>query len=139
MATTTLRILLVDEDADHALPTLRALRSAAQTLATRLECDISENGRVALDRLLHRAPYEHALRPSLVLLDLKLPLGSGFEVLCELKADSELRRIPLIVMTTSEWLTDILRRYDLHANEYVVKPSGSAEYVKKLGEVLSHC
>ena len=61
-------------------------------------------------------------RPDLVLLDLNLPRKDGREVLAEIKADPQLRRTPVVVLTTSEAEEDVLRSYDLHANAYVAKP-----------------
>lgn len=66
--------------------------------------------------------YEGVPRPDLVLLDLNMPRKDGREVLAEIKADEDLRLIPVVVLTTSEGERDLVRSYDLHANAYVVKP-----------------
>ena len=66
--------------------------------------------------------YAQALRPDLVLLDLNLPKKDGREVLAEIKADERLRRIPVVILTTSSSEQDIFKTYDLHANCYITKP-----------------
>ena len=66
--------------------------------------------------------YQEAARPDLILLDLNLPRMSGHEVLAEVKADPRLRRIPVVVLTTSQAVEDIVRSYDLQASVYVTKP-----------------
>jgi CheY-like chemotaxis protein len=79
--------------------------------------------------LRREPPYSDALRPDLVLLDLNLPKKDGREVLAEIKADPDLRRIPVVVLTTSGAEGDVLRSYDLHANAYVQKPLDMDEFV----------
>jgi CheY-like chemotaxis protein len=74
-------------------------------------------------------------RPDLVLLDLNLPRKGGFEVLEEMKNDKELRRIPVIVLTTSKEERDILRAYDLHANGFIVKPVDLDEFIRVVRSV----
>jgi CheY-like chemotaxis protein len=80
------------------------------------------DGVEALDFLNRRNGHEKAPRPDLILLDLNLPRKDGREVLEEIKADQDLRTIPVVVLTTSEAEEDILRSYHLHANAYVTKP-----------------
>jgi DNA-binding response OmpR family regulator len=72
--------------------------------------------------LRRQGKYAEATRPDLVLLDLNLPKKNGREVLAEVKADDQLRRIPVVVLTTSCAEQDILQTYDLHANCYITKP-----------------
>ena len=76
----------------------------------------------ALDYLRRVPPFEEAARPDLVLLDLNLPRKDGREVLAEIKADPDLRRLPVVVLTTSSAEKDILESYNLHANCYITKP-----------------
>jgi CheY-like chemotaxis protein len=85
---------------------------------------VVDSGEAALQFLRHGSGYEHAVRPDLVLLDLNLPRRSGTEVLGDIKSDPELRRIPVVVLTSSEAETDIVRSYDRHANCYIAKPIG---------------
>jgi len=72
--------------------------------------------------LRREGPYADAPRPNLILLDLNLPKKDGREVLAEVKADPDLKRIPVVILTTSQAEEDIARTYDLHANCYVTKP-----------------
>ena len=72
--------------------------------------------------LRRQEPYAEAPRPDLVLLDLNLPKKNGREVLAEIKADPKLRRIPVVILTTSKAEQDIVKTYDLHANCYITKP-----------------
>ncbi len=80
------------------------------------------DGEEAMDFLFKRKKYTTAPRPDLVLLDLNLPKKDGREVLAEIKADPNLKRIPVVIMTISKDEEDILRTYNLHANCYIVKP-----------------
>jgi two-component system, chemotaxis family, response regulator Rcp1 len=89
-------------------------------LATQL--DVVSDGVEAMAYLRHEGGYAEAKRPDLILLDLNLPRMSGHEVLAELKADESLRRIPVVVLSTSVAAEDVARSYDLHANVYVAKP-----------------
>ena len=83
---------------------------------------IATDGVQAIDILNQRGPYTQAPRPDLILLDLNLPKKNGREVLGEIKADNDLKRIPVIVMTTSKAAQDIHKVYDLNANCYIAKP-----------------
>ena len=80
------------------------------------------NGVEAMAYLRRQGKYAEATRPDLVLLDLNLPKKDGREVLAEIKVDERLRRIPVVVLTTSSSEKDILQTYDLHANCYITKP-----------------
>jgi chemotaxis family two-component system response regulator Rcp1 len=80
------------------------------------------DGEEALAFLRHQDQYDQAPRPDLILLDLNLPRKTGQEVLAEIKTDPDLRRIPVVALTTSEAEVDILKTYDLHANCYIIKP-----------------
>ncbi len=80
------------------------------------------DGEEAMEFLFQRGEYEEAAFPDLVLLDLNLPKKSGEEVLEAIKADEELRRLPVIILTSSEAQEDVLRSYELQANAYLTKP-----------------
>jgi len=115
-----LQILLVEDDPDHAELVIRSLED--NLVANRITH--VWDGEAALDYLFRRAEYaeaEKSPRPQLILLDLRLPKIDGLEVLTEIKADQVLRRIPVVILTTSEADTDIARVYDNHANSYLVK------------------
>ena len=80
------------------------------------------DGVEAMAFLRREGQYVKATRPDLILLDLNLPKKNGREVLAEIKMDKQLRRIPVVVLTTSSAEQDILKTYDLHANCYITKP-----------------
>jgi CheY-like chemotaxis protein len=80
------------------------------------------DGVEAMAFLRHQGEHINAPRPDLILLDLNLPKKDGREVLAEVKEDPDLRRIPVVILTTSSAEEDILKSYDLHANCYVTKP-----------------
>lgn len=80
------------------------------------------DGAEAMAYLCRKPPYTAAIRPDLILLDLNLPKKDGRAVLSEIKADSSLKDIPVVVLTTSEAENDILKSYQLHANCYITKP-----------------
>ena len=87
------------------------------------------DGVEAVAYLRRQGRYSDATRPDLILLDLNLPRKDGREVLADIKADKDLRRIPVVVLTTSSAEQDILRAYDLHANCYVTKPVGLEQFI----------
>lgn len=115
---TQIEVLLVEDDPGDVL----IVREAFDENKVRNNLTVASDGEEAL-RILRREG-EHALapRPDLILLDLNLPRKDGREVLAELKADPELRTIPVVILTTSQAEEDIVRSYDLHANAYVTKP-----------------
>lgn len=117
-ATRTLGVLLVEDDAGDVLIAREALR--AGNLTARLH--VVNDGVEAVAYLRKTGQFADATRPDLILLDLNLPRKSGYEVLAEVKADPSLRRIPVVVLSTSAAAEDIARSYDLHANVYVTKP-----------------
>ena len=84
--------------------------------------NVVNNGVEAMAYLRREGKYADRTRPDLILLDLNLPKKDGREVLAEVKADDQLRRIPVVVLTTSCAEQDILQTYDLHANCYITKP-----------------
>lgn len=114
-------ILLVDDDSDDRL----LVKDAVAECPHHAELACLENGEQLLDYLFRRGAYAtagSAPRPGLILLDLNMPRKDGREALRELKADPALRRIPVVVFTTSKADTDIAALYDLGANSFVTKP-----------------
>jgi CheY-like chemotaxis protein len=111
-------ILLVEDNPGDIRLTQEALREGK----VRTNLQIARDGVEALDLLSQRGPFAGALRPDLILLDLNLPKKDGREVLAEIKADRSLRRIPVVVLTTSRAEEDVASSYDLHANCYIGKP-----------------
>jgi CheY-like chemotaxis protein len=97
--------------------------------------NVVTDGAEALAYLRQEGQYADAKRPDLILLDLNLPRLSGHEVLAEIKKDEGLRRIPVIVLTTSEQGHDIVRSYDQHANCFITKPVDFDQYVKVIHSI----
>ena len=91
---------------------------------------VVEDGVQAIAFLNQVVPYTHAPQPDLILLDLNLPKKDGREVLEVIKADQKLRRIPVIILTTSRAEEDITRAYDLHANCYIAKPIDLDQFIR---------
>lgn len=129
-------ILMADDDPDDRLMTQQAIREY------RLKNGVYfvEDGEQLMDFLYHRGQFTNPAsspRPGLILLDLNMPRKDGREALAEIKGDPELRRIPVIVMTTSKAEEDILRSYDLGVNSYITKPvtfAGLVEIIRVLGK-----
>jgi CheY-like chemotaxis protein len=113
-----IEVLLVEDDPGDVLLIREAFED--NKVANRLH--VVADGVEALEFMRRTDGYADAPRPDLILLDLNLPRKDGREVLAEVKADGDLRTIPVVVLTTSEAEEDVLRSYDLHANAYVTKP-----------------
>ena len=128
-----LHILLVEDNAGDVKLTRMAIERGGKPDSLQVVGD----GVEALSYLRRELPYDGALRPDLVLLDLNLPRMDGAEVLREVKADPALERIPVVILTSSEARDDIERCYGLRANAYVTKPVELRRYmavVQNLGE-----
>ena len=119
-------ILLVEDSPADVRLTREALKEARVLNALHVVPD----GMAALAFLRQQDPYAASPRPDLILLDLNLPKKDGREVLAEIKQDNSLKRIPVVVLTTSRAEEDIVRSYDLHANAYVTKPVDLAQFLK---------
>ncbi|NTU78763.1 MAG: response regulator [Chloroflexales bacterium] len=126
-----IEILLVEDSPADVVITQDAL-AEARVLNT---IHVVEDGAEALAFLRQQGPYGDAPRPDLILLDLNLPRKSGREVLAEIKVDPALRRIPVVVLTTSRAEEDVWKAYDLHANCYVVKPLDFAAFVQAVQSI----
>jgi CheY-like chemotaxis protein len=120
-----IEVLLVEDDPGDVLMTQEAF--AEHKVGNRLQ--VVADGDEALAYLRQQGRYAGAVRPDLVLLDLNLPRRDGREVLAEIKADENLRHIPVVVLTTSAADEDILRSYELHANAYVTKPVDFEQFI----------
>ena len=88
------------------------------------------DGEAAMDFLYRRGKFANSPRPDLILLDLNLPKKDGREVLTEIKLDASLRRIPIVVLTTSRAEEDIVKTYDLHVNCYISKPVDMHQFLE---------
>lgn len=124
-------VLLVEDDQGDVLMT----REAFAYHKIRNELHVATDGEQALRFLRREDEYSDAPRPGLILLDLNLPRRDGREVLAEIKADPDLRTIPVVVLTTSEAEEDILRSYSLHANAYVSKPVDFERFVEVIRRI----
>jgi CheY-like chemotaxis protein len=126
-----LELLLVEDDPGDVTITKEALEDSKLLINLHVVTD----GEGAVQFLRQEAPYEGVPRPDLVLLDLNLPRLSGREVLQIVKSDPDLRRIPIVILTTSNAEEDVLRSYDLHANAYVTKPVGFDSFVTVVRQI----
>ncbi len=120
-----IQILLVEDNPGDVRLTVEALRGAKVAN----ELHVVTDGESAIDYLRQRGQYVDALRPDIVLLDLNLPRMEGREVLAEIKADEELAKIPIIILTSSSADDDIQQAYALHANCFVTKPVDFTEFI----------
>ncbi|HRH41930.1 MAG TPA: response regulator [Pyrinomonadaceae bacterium] len=126
-------ILMADDDPDDRLLTKDALEESHLLN----EFETVEDGEELMEYLHQRGKYADKPRPGLILLDLNMPRKDGREALREIKSDPDLRRIPVVVMTTSKAEEDILRSYDLGVNSFVVKPitfDGLVETLQTIGK-----
>jgi len=114
----SIEILLVEENPGDVRLTMEALRGGR----VRNNIHVVEDGVQAIDFLRRQGDYGGVPRPDLILLDLNLPKKDGREVLAEVKQDPALKRIPVVILTSSAAEQDILRAYDLAANCYITKP-----------------
>ena len=111
-------ILLVEDNPGDVDLTMEALENSK----IRNTVSVAGDGEEAMAFLRRTGKHTAAPRPDLILLDLNLPKKDGREVLAEIKADEDLKRIPVVILTTSQAEEDILRSYNLHANCYITKP-----------------
>ena len=127
----SIEILLVEDNPGDARLTIEAMREAK--LSNRLH--VVEDGVEAMQFLRREGRFGDAPRPDLILLDLNLPKKDGREVLAEIKSEPLLKRIPVVVLTTSRAEEDVLRTYDLHANCFVTKPVDLEQFMKIVKQI----
>ena len=127
----SIEILLVEDNPGDARLTIEAMREAK--MSNRIH--VVEDGVEAMQFLRREGRFGDAPRPDLILLDLNLPKKDGRAVLAEVKADPALKRIPVVVLTTSRAEEDVLHAYDLHANCYVTKPVDLAQFMKIVAQI----
>ena len=118
-------ILLVEDNAGD----VRLAREGLRECKLLNNLSVASDGVKALAFLRREGEHAQAPRPDLIMLDLNLPRKDGREVLREIKEDEELRRIPVVVLTTSKAEEDILKSYSLHANCYVTKPLAIEQFI----------
>ncbi len=120
----SLRILLVEDSPSD----VRLIREALKETPVEVEVTLARDGVEAID-YLRQSETGLVNRPDIILLDLNLPRKNGREVLAEVKADPNLKQIPVLIMTSSKADEDITQAYNLNANCYIAKPSDLQEYV----------
>lgn len=130
-------VLLVEDDPDHARLVKKSLKEHG-----RLRNDIYwvKNGSEAIEYITRTGHYsaesgEKVLRPILILLDIRMPLMDGFEVLKKIKTNKENRTIPVVMLTTTGLAQDVKRAMELGANDYIVKPVSFEDFVRKMGQL----
>ncbi len=124
-------ILLVEDNPGDVRLTQEAMKEGKM----RNNLSVARDGVEAMAFLRHEGEFKDAPRPDVVLLDLNLPKKDGREVLAEIKADPELRRIPVVVLTSSKADEDIASSYDSHANCYVTKPGDLEQFMEVIRSV----
>ena len=128
-----IEILLVEDSPSDTELTVEALRD----FKVRNHVNIVEDGVQAMQFLRHQDPYADAPRPDLIMLDLNLPRKDGREVLADIKADDQLKTIPIVVLTTSHAEQDVLRAYQLSANCYINKPVDFNQFLEVVRSIES--
>jgi two-component system, chemotaxis family, response regulator Rcp1 len=121
-----IEILLVEDNPGDVRLTQEALKEAK----IRNNLSVAGDGVEAMAFLRREGLHSTAPRPDIVLLDLNLPKKDGRQVLAEVKADPDLRRIPVVILTTSKAEEDVLKTYNLHANCFITKPVDFGQFVK---------
>jgi CheY-like chemotaxis protein len=124
-------VLLVEDDPGDVLLT----KEAFEHNKVQNKLHVVSDGEQAIAFLRQEGEFSDAPRPDLILLDLNLPRKDGREVLEDIKADANLRSIPVVVLTTSEAEEDILKSYHLHANAYVAKPVDFDQFIRVVRQI----
>ncbi|MFA5863900.1 MAG: response regulator [Phycisphaerae bacterium] len=127
-------ILLVEDN--HADAVLS--KTCIQSSQIPSNVSVVEDGSEVMAYLRNEGAYKDAPRPDLILLDLNLPRKDGREVLAEIKADETLRKIPVIIFTSSHADKDIAHAYDLHANGYIRKPENYPQFCAAMEAILQY-
>ena len=126
-----LEILLIEDNPGDARLTQEALKDGK----VKNNLHIVYDGVEAADFLFKRNKYKDAPRPELIILDLNLPKKNGHELLAEIKADETLKRIPVVILTTSKAEEDILNSYNLHANCFLTKPIDLIDFFEMIKSI----
>lgn len=123
-------LLVEDNPGDAAL-----MREYLNECKVYAHLHVAGDGIEAMNFLRNRDPNSHTPRPDLIILDLNLPRKDGREVLAEIKADPDLRRIPVVILTSSAADEDVLKCYNTHANCYITKPVDFAQFCKVVSSI----
>lgn len=133
MNSRTIEILLVEDNPGDARLTLEAFKEGKVIN----NLTVMKDGVEALAYLRRQGTYANSAAPDLILLDLNLPKKDGREVLAEIKADEHLKRIPVVVLTTSAAHEDVARAYGAHANCYITKPVDLDQFLSVVRSIES--
>jgi CheY-like chemotaxis protein len=128
---TMIEILLVDDNPGDVRLTQEALKEAKVQNTPHIAID----GVEAMAFLRHEGKYKDVPRPDLILLDLNMPRKGGLEVLSEIKADQDLKKIPVVILTVSKNEEDIIKSYDSHANCFITKPVDLDQFLKVIKSI----
>ncbi len=121
-------ILLVEDNEGDIVLTLDAFEESK----IKTNISVARNGEEALDFLYKKGQFESATKPDLILLDINIPIFNGHEVLKKIKEDSTLRKIPVIMLTTSSDRKDVNSAYENYCNSYITKPLDMDEFLKAI-------
>lgn len=124
-------ILLVEDNEGDVVLTLDAFEESK----IKTQISVVKNGQDALDFLFQRGSYEKAEKPDLILLDINIPIINGQEVLQEIKSDERIKKIPVLMLTTSSNEKDISTAYQNHANSYIIKPIEFEDFLKAVFKI----
>lgn len=127
----TIEVLLVEDNLGDVELTTLALEESRLSI----NLSVVGDGAAAIEFLQHQKTYVNAPHPDLILLDLNLPKKSGHEVLAEIKTDESLKRIPVVILTTSQAEEDILKAYNLYASGYIAKPARFDRFVQAVQSI----
>ena len=127
-------ILLVEDNDDDVFLTREAFSAAS----LRVNLQRVDNGEKCLKYLRKQAPYEDAVTPDLILLDMHMPVMDGHEVLSEIVKDEKLRHMPVVVLTTSYEAADIRKMYGLRCNSYITKPVNFESFVSAIAQLAGY-
>ncbi|AKG52760.1 two-component system response regulator [Dehalogenimonas sp. WBC-2] len=126
-----IQVLLVEDNEADA----RLMKEVIKDSKIIIDLNIVSDGIEALDYVNQRGKFKQALKPDLILLDLNLPKKDGREVLAEIKNSPSQKRIPVVIITSSQAEEDIVKTYDLHANAYVTKPLDLVQFSKVVDSI----
>lgn len=129
------KLLVVDDNPSDVILTIEAFKDSA--FEDNISVAVANDGEQAMAMLLKTQDYIDFELPNLILLDLNMPGLGGHEVLEKIKSNEALRRIPVIIMSSSKTNQDVQNSYDLHANSYIVKPTTLAQYSEVVAKVES--
>ena len=126
-----IKVLLVED----SLADARLIIEVFKEERISVDLDIARDGEEAMAYLYRQGKYKNAKRPDCIILDLNLPIKDGREVLAEIKADANLKSIPVVILTTSQSEEDIIKSYKLQASCYVTKPIDLEQFVKMIKSI----